>query len=143
MNNLKDDLIEEIRLYKRFTFLYNILVETTKLYINTVDTSKFLTGKKQNQNLKFCFESNIWGLCKYDIDFLFDKLKHLITHDNELAISLCKETNAFHHQNLEVRYDSKKETKYNAKLFMEIIKDTQKIFSIYEDYFKRQIKCGH
>jgi hypothetical protein len=136
MNNLNNDLIEEIRLYKRFIFLYNILVETTKLYINTVDKSKFLTGKKQNENLKFCFDNNIWALCKNDIEFLFDRLKHLIIYDNELAISLCRENNKFHYQNLGVRYNAKKETKYNAKLFMEIINDTQNIYAIYEDYFK-------
>ena len=86
--------------------------------------------------MKFCFDNNIWALCKNVIEFLFDRLKHLIIYDNELAISLCRENNKFHYQNLGVRYNAKKETKYNAKLFMEIINDTQNIYSIYEDYFK-------
>ena len=77
-DDLNDDLITEIRDYKRFTFLFNIIVESTKLYINTVDKSKFLINKKQNQNLKFCFEKNIWALNKDDIEFVFDKLKFAV-----------------------------------------------------------------
>ena len=131
-----DDLITEIRDYKRFIFLFNIIVESTKLYINTVDKSNFLINKKQNQNLKFCFEKNIWALNKDDIEFVFDKLKHLTIYDNEIAISLCRGTGEFHYQNRGVRYNNaKKQTKYNAKLFMQMIDNPEYIFSIYDDFF--------
>ena len=137
MINLSDDLIEEIRVYKRFIFLFNILVETTKLYIDTVDKSKFLIDKKQNQNLKFCFEKNIWALSKDDITFVFDRLKYLELYECIGWKNLClkSEINRLCNQNLGVRYKTKKRIKYNAKLFMRIIDDPQVIFSIYDDFF--------
>ena len=67
---------------------------------------------------------------------MFDKLKHLTIYDNEIAISLCRETGEFHYQNWGVRYNNaKKQTKYNDKLFMQMVDNPEYIFSIYDDFF--------